>query len=167
MPRDLLIVGGGPAGYTAAIYAARAARRPLLAEGFAPGGLLAQTTEVENYPAFPSILGPDLMAAMRAHALGAGAEIISEEVTALRLSDGGLQYATLGEREITARAVILAMGATPAVSAFPVRTPCPGAGSATAPPVTDRSSVTGGWRSSVAATAPSKRLSTCRAWRRM
>ena len=86
--RELIIVGSGPAGYTAAIYAARAALRPLVFEGsVTAGGALMNTTEVENFPGFPSgIMGPDLMGELRAQAERFGAELITDDVTAMDLT---------------------------------------------------------------------------------
>jgi len=110
---NVVIVGSGPAGYTAALYTARASLRPLVVEGFAWGGLLQQTTEVENFPGFPQgIMGPELMAQMRAQAERFGARLETDEVTALELSaNGGLHRVMVGEEEHLTRTVILAMGA--------------------------------------------------------
>jgi thioredoxin reductase (NADPH) len=111
---NLIIVGSGPAGYTAALYAARGDLEPLVAEGFAWGGLLQQTTEVENYPGFPEgIMGPELMPRFRAQAERFGARLITDEVTRVELATepGGVHRVWIGDDEHRARAVILAMGA--------------------------------------------------------
>jgi thioredoxin reductase (NADPH) len=110
---NVIIVGSGPAGYTAALYTARANLDPLVIEGFAWGGLLQQTTDVENYPGFPDgIMGPDLMQRFRDQAERFGARLETDDVTAVELSrDGGLHKVWTGDQEHTARAVILAMGA--------------------------------------------------------
>jgi thioredoxin reductase (NADPH) len=114
-PENVIIVGSGPAGYTAALYTARANLRPLVAEGFAWGGLLQQTTEVENYPGFPGggIDGPQLMQRMRDQAEEFGARLETDDVTRLELASepGGLHRVWIGDEEHTARTVILAMGA--------------------------------------------------------
>ena len=110
---NVVIVGSGPAGYTAALYTARANLEPLVIEGFAWGGLLQQTTDVENYPGFPQgIMGPELMQRMRDQPERFGARLETDEVTALELSrDGGLHRVHVGEQEYLTRTVILAMGA--------------------------------------------------------
>jgi thioredoxin reductase (NADPH) len=110
--RDLIIVGSGPSGYTAAIYAARAALRPLVFEGsVTAGGALMNTTDVENFPGFPQgIMGPDLMDNLRAQAERFGAELVTDDVTAMSLS-GDVKVVVDGEGiEHRAHAVILAMG---------------------------------------------------------
>jgi thioredoxin reductase (NADPH) len=109
----VIIIGSGPAGYTAALYSARADLEPLVIEGFAWGGLLQQTTDVENYPGFPEgIMGPDLMQRFRDQAERFGARLETDDVTTVELSpDGGLHKVWSGDRLHTARAVILAMGA--------------------------------------------------------
>ena len=107
----VLIIGSGPAGYTAAVYSARAMLNPILVQGLQPGGQLTITTEVENWPGDSHVQGPDLMVRMQAHAEAMGAEVISDYITALDLSkrpftaqaDSGMTY--------TADAVILATGA--------------------------------------------------------
>ncbi|RJO76989.1 thioredoxin-disulfide reductase [Nocardia panacis] len=108
--RDLIIVGSGPAGYTAAIYAARAELEPLVFEGTQFGGALMTTTEVENFPGFRTgIMGPDLMEEMREQAKHFGAEIRSEDVDAIDLS-GPIKSVTVGGETHRAYAIILAMG---------------------------------------------------------
>jgi len=107
------IIGSGPAGYTAALYAARADLQPLVIEGFFWGGLLQQTTEVENYPGFrDGIMGPELMNEFRAQAERFGARFVTEEATRVELA-GGTHRVWIGEREVRTRALILAMGAEP------------------------------------------------------
>lgn len=112
---NVVIVGSGPAGYTAALYTARADLRPLVIEGFFWGGLLQQTTEVENFPGWPGggIEGPQLMTKMRAQAEDFGARFITDEATELKLSEepGGVHEVHVGDGVILARTVILAMGA--------------------------------------------------------
>jgi thioredoxin reductase (NADPH) len=111
--QDLIIVGSGPAGYTAAIYAARADLHPVVIEGFAWGGLLQQTTEVANFPGFQEgILGPQLMQQMRDQAERFGATLISEDVDELHLNPDGHRL-RVGKKWFEARAVILALGAQP------------------------------------------------------
>jgi thioredoxin reductase (NADPH) len=108
---DVIIIGSGPAGYTAAIYAARAQLKPLVFEGTQFGGALMTTTEVENYPGFRSgITGPELMDEMREQALRFGADLRMEDVDAVAL-DGEIKSVTVGDETHHARAVILAMGA--------------------------------------------------------
>lgn len=110
---DLVIIGSGPAGYTAALYAARAELNPVVFEGFEFGGSLMNTTEVENYPGFEQgIMGPDLMMAMRSQAERFGAELRQEQVDSVDLS-GAEKVLTVGDEEVRARAVILATGSAP------------------------------------------------------
>jgi thioredoxin reductase (NADPH) len=107
----LLIIGSGPAGYTAAVYAARAMLNPILVQGMEPGGQLTTTTEVENYPGFTEVQGPDLMVKMEEHARAMGAEIVMDHIASLDLDarpfiakgDTGAIY--------TADALVLATGA--------------------------------------------------------
>jgi len=107
----LLIIGSGPAGYTAAVYGARAMLAPILVQGIQPGGQLTITTEVENWPGDVEVQGPALMERMEAHARATGAEVISDHIARLELGrrpftaigDGGTVY--------TADAVVLATGA--------------------------------------------------------
>jgi thioredoxin reductase (NADPH) len=110
---NVVIVGSGPAGYTAALYTARANLNPLVVEGFAWGGLLQQTTDVENFPGFPQgIMGPELMQQMRDQAERFGARLETDEVTSVELStDGGLHKVLVGDDVYLTRTVILAMGA--------------------------------------------------------
>lgn len=109
--RNLIIVGSGPAGYTAAVYAARAQLEPLMFEGSQFGGALMTTTEVENYPGFrEGIQGPDLMMEMRSQAERFGAELRAEDVEGVEL-DGDVKYVTVNGTRYAARSVILAMGA--------------------------------------------------------
>ena len=110
--RDVIIIGSGPAGLTAALYAARASLRPLLVEGLETGGQLMLTTEVENYPGFRGgIMGPELMAEMRAQAERFGTETLRGDVTALDLSRRPFRITT-SDGEHHARALILATGAS-------------------------------------------------------
>jgi thioredoxin reductase (NADPH) len=109
--RNLIVVGSGPAGYTAAVYAARAQLEPLVFEGSQYGGALMTTTEVENYPGFrDGIMGPDLMEQMREQAKRFGAELRAEDVEGVEL-DGPVKYVTANGKRYAARAVVLAMGA--------------------------------------------------------
>ena len=110
--RNVIIIGSGPAGYTAAVYAARANLAPLVFEGaVTAGGALMNTTEVENFPGFKDgIMGPDLMDGMRAQAERFGAELVTDDVTAVDLT-GEVKTVTDGEGTVhRARSVILAMG---------------------------------------------------------
>lgn len=111
---DVIIIGSGPAGYTAAVYAARAQLNPLVFEGTSFGGALMTTTEVENYPGFRSgIMGPDLMDEMREQALRFGADLQMEDVESVALQGPIKEVVTAGGDTHLARAVILAMGAAP------------------------------------------------------
>ncbi len=109
----MIIVGSGPAGYTAALYTARANLEPLVIEGFAWGGLLQQTTDVENYPGFPEgIMGPEMMQRFRDQAERFGARLETDDVTRIEISqDGGLHRVWVGDQAHETRALILAMGA--------------------------------------------------------
>ena len=109
----LLIVGGGPAGYTAALYAARAALSPILYEGMEPGGQLTTTTLVENYPGFKDgVDANELMGAMRSQAERVGATIRSGSVSSIDLSSRPFKAVIDGKDEIEADSVIIATGAT-------------------------------------------------------
>ena len=107
----LLIIGSGPAGYTAAIYGARAMLSPVLIQGIQPGGQLTITTDVENWPGDASVLGPDLMARMEAHAREMGAEIVADIVTAVDLSRRPFRATADSGTVWEADALILATGA--------------------------------------------------------
>jgi thioredoxin reductase (NADPH) len=111
---DVIIVGSGPAGYTAALYTARADLEPLVIEGFQWGGLLQQTTDVENYPGYPEgVMGPEMMQQFRTQAERFGTRFVTDDATRLELSDGGIQRVWVGDEEHLARSVVLAMGADP------------------------------------------------------
>jgi thioredoxin reductase (NADPH) len=113
-PENVIIVGGGPAGYTAALYTARANLEPLVFEGFQWGGQLQNTTDVENYPGYPGgIMGPEMMNEFRAQAERFGTRFVTDDVDRIELSDGGTQRVFLGDEVHEAKAVILAMGAEP------------------------------------------------------
>ena len=108
---DVIIVGSGPAGYTAAIYSARAELKPLVFEGSQFGGALMTTTDVENFPGFAEgMMGPDLMMQMREQAERFGADLRMEDVSSMDLA-GDVKVVRVGEDEYRARAVVLAMGA--------------------------------------------------------
>ena len=110
---NVIIVGSGPAGYTAALYTARANLSPLVIEGFLWGGLLQQTTDVENYPGFPNgIMGPELMQSFRDQAERFGARFITDQATRVELSDepGGIHSVWVGDEEHRARTVVLVDG---------------------------------------------------------
>ena len=109
---DVIIIGSGPAGYTAALYTARANLRPLVIEGFAWGGLLQQTTDVENFPGYPNgIMGPEMMQELRDQAERFGTRFITDDATRVELSDGGIQTVWIGDESYRAKAVVLATGA--------------------------------------------------------
>jgi len=111
---NVIIVGSGPAGYTAALYTARANLNPLVIEGFAWGGLLQQTTDVENYPGFPDgIMGPEMMQKFRDQAERFGARLVTDQADRVELASepGGVHSVWVGDTEYRARTVVLAMGA--------------------------------------------------------
>ncbi len=109
---NVIIVGSGPAGYTAALYTARADLNPLVIEGFAWGGLLQQTTEVENFPGYrDGIQGPVMMQELRDQAERFGTRFITDDVTRVELTDGGIQTVWVGDEPHYAKAVVLSMGA--------------------------------------------------------
>jgi thioredoxin reductase (NADPH) len=108
--RNVIIIGSGPAGYTAAVYAARANLNPLVIEGVQSGGALMTTTDVENYPGFPdSVMGPDLMDNMRKQAVRFGAEMLTDDATRVDLA-GPVKSVWVGDAEYRAHTVILATG---------------------------------------------------------
>ena len=116
MPEQVIIIGSGPAGHTAAIYAARANLKPIMFEGLAAGGVaggqLMTTTEVENYPGFPEgIQGPELMDAFRKQSLRFGTQVFTEDVTKVDLSTRPFTV-TSDERTLTTQALVIAPGAT-------------------------------------------------------
>ena len=111
---QVIIIGSGPAGYTAALYTARADLSPLVIEGWLWGGLLQQTTDVENYPGFrDGIMGPELMQQMRDQAERFGARFLTDDATRVEpaTEEGGLHTVWVSDEEYKARTVILAMGA--------------------------------------------------------
>lgn len=107
----VLIIGSGPAGYTAAVYASRAMLEPVLIQGIQPGGQLTITTDVENWPGEASIMGPDLMVKMEAHAREMGTEIIGDHISSLDLSKRPFVAQADSGTTYTADALILATGA--------------------------------------------------------
>jgi thioredoxin reductase (NADPH) len=110
--RELIIIGGGPAGYTAALYAARADLEPLVIEGFAWGGQLMITSDVENYPGYADgVMGPEMMSDFRRQAERFGAEYITDDVTRVDFSEQPLRV-WVGDDEYRARAVVVATGAS-------------------------------------------------------
>src|SRR5437763_662601 len=110
--RELIIIGGGPAGYTAALYAARANLRPLVIEGFNWGGQLMITSDVENYPGYPEgILGPEMMQEFRRQAERFGTDFITDDVTKVDFSERPYRV-WVGDDEYRAETVIVATGAT-------------------------------------------------------
>jgi thioredoxin reductase (NADPH) len=111
---NVIIIGSGPAGYTAALYTARAELDPFVVEGFAWGGLLQQTTDVENFPGFPQgIMGPEMMQHFRDQAERFGARLETDDVTSVELSRDGSEphKVWVGDELHLTRAVVLAMGA--------------------------------------------------------
>ena len=110
--RDVIIIGGGPAGYTAALYAARANLNPLVIEGFQWGGQLMITSDVENYPGYvDGVLGPEMMAQFRRQAERFGTEFLTDDVTRVDFSERPFRL-YVGDDEYRARSVIIATGAT-------------------------------------------------------
>ncbi len=120
MSEKLVILGSGPAGLSAGIYAARAGLEPLILDGPEPGGQLITTTAVENWPGETSIMGPDLMKKMRDHALHFGTRFLSEEVVSVDLSSRPFTLVTHRKKTIKTQALIIATGASP------LKLHCPG-----------------------------------------
>jgi thioredoxin reductase (NADPH) len=111
---NVIIVGSGPAGYTAALYTSRANLKPLVIEGFLWGGLLQQTTDVENYPGYPEgVMGPAMMQQFRDQAERFGTRFITDQATRVELASepGGVHRVFVGDDEYQARTIVLAMGA--------------------------------------------------------
>ena len=111
---NVIVIGSGPAGYTAALYTSRANLHPLVIEGFAWGGLLQQTTDVENYPGYPEgVMGPEMMQDFRNQAERFGTRFVTDQATKVELAGepGGVHRVWVGDTEHRARAVVLAMGA--------------------------------------------------------
>jgi len=109
--RDMIIIGGGPAGYTAALYAARANLNPLVIGGFAWGGQLMISSDVENYPGYPEgVLGPEMMADFRRQAERFGSEFLTDDVTSVDFSEQPLRV-FVGDDEYQAKTVVVATGA--------------------------------------------------------
>lgn len=124
-----LIVGGGPAGYTAAVYGARAEIAPVVYEGVQPGGQLTTTTDIENYPGFENgIAGQELMSVMRAQAVRLGADVRAGVVTSADLSQRPFKVVIDGSHEIEAETLIIATGATAKYLGLPSETKFKGLG---------------------------------------
>ncbi|MGI8422468.1 MAG: NAD(P)/FAD-dependent oxidoreductase, partial [Gaiellaceae bacterium] len=110
--RELIIIGGGPAGYTAALYAARANLKPLVIEGFQWGGQLMITSAVENYPGYPDgVMGPEMMSQFRRQAERFGTEFVSDDVTKVDFSERPFRV-TVDKEEYLAETVIVSTGAS-------------------------------------------------------
>ena len=124
-----LIIGGGPAGYTAAIYAARADIAPVVYEGVQPGGQLTTTTEIENYPGFENgILGQTLMDTMKAQAVRLGADVRMGTISSVDLSQRPFRVVVDGDKELSAQTLIIATGATAKYLGLPSETKFRGLG---------------------------------------
>lgn len=129
---NVVIIGSGPAGLTAAIYAARANLSPLLIEGWQSGGQLTTTTEVENYPGFAKgIMGPELMKEMRVQAERFGTEFLTGDVSSVNFMHQPLALTIDGERSVEAKTVIIATGASAIQIGLPNETRLTGHGVST------------------------------------
>ena len=118
--REVVIVGSGPSGLTAAVYAARADLRPLVVEGLAAGGQLMLTTDVENYPGFPEgIMGPDLMQRFREQAERFGAEFVTADADSVELTGGPPFSVHVGHDTYTAKSIIVSTGASALMLGLP------------------------------------------------
>lgn len=125
----VLIIGSGPAGYTAAIYASRANLRPVLYEGIEPGGQLTTTTDVENFPGYPDgVSGPQMMADMRRQAERFGADIRTGVITSVDLASRPFHVIVDGQKEVVAESLILATGASAKYLGLPSETKFRGQG---------------------------------------
>jgi thioredoxin reductase (NADPH) len=130
--RNVTIIGSGPAGLTAALYAARANLRPVVVEGLEAGGQLMITTAVENFPGFrDGIMGPDLMAEMRAQAERFGAEIVRGNVTSVNVRGGAPFTVTTDDLQIQSRTIIIATGASAKLLGLPAERTLMGRGVST------------------------------------
>ncbi len=162
----IVIVGSGPAGYTAAIYAARAMRKPMLIAGLQPGGQLTITTDVENYPGFADVIqGPWLMEQMRAQAKHVGADIVEDIIVKAELDKRPFRLTGDSGQIYLADSVIVATGAQAKWLGLPAEHKFAGFGVRPAPPATASSSAARTSPSSAAATAPSKKRSIWPTWR--
>ena len=149
--RDVIVIGGGPAGYTAALYSARANLNPLVIEGFNWGGQLMITSDVENYPGYPDgVMGPEMMQEFRRQAERFGAEFVTDDVTKVDLSERPFRV-WVGDDEYLGRTVIVATGPPHGNSGWSRSGACRAAASRTARPATRRSSPTSTSSSSAAA----------------
>ena len=120
---DLIVIGGGPAGYSAALYAARASLDVLVLEHGMPGGQIATSDVIDNYPGIPSCSGAELGQKMQAHAEQAGALSAYGSVQAIEKDDSGSFVITTDMERLTAHAVVVATGATPRQGGFAGRVP--------------------------------------------
>lgn len=157
----VLIIGSGPAGYTAAIYTSRANLQPVLYEGIEPGGQLTTTTEIENFPGYPEgVDGNQMMADLRRQAERFGTEIRTGQITKIDLSARPFHVTVDGTTELEAEAVIVATGASAKYLGLPSETKFRGQESAPAPHATGSSTARRTWPSSAAATRPARRPPT-------